>query len=133
VLGLVTDINLADFNSNSNTLGISVSNATNWWGSTNLRLGFSQFGDHLLPYAFGGLAYGGKKTDISGFSASTTSAGWDAGAGIETRITRNVSIFIEGKYVDLGGLNVPINPGMNLFGNQQFTFATITGGLNLRF
>jgi outer membrane immunogenic protein len=135
VLGIVTDINVAGFNSNSAMSGLNVNNVTNWWGSTNARLGFSQFGDHLLPYVTGGAAYGGKKTDITAVTvaatASDTSLGWNAGAGIETRITRNVSLFIEGKFVDLGTVTVPI--GGILTSDQKFQFGIVEGGLNFRF
>jgi outer membrane immunogenic protein len=135
VFGVVTDLNLADFNSNSSMQGLSITNTTNWWGTTNARLGFSQFGDHLLPYVTGGAAYGGKKTEITAIglsdAASKTSVGWDAGAGIETRISPNVSIYIEGKFVDLGNVQVPI--GGILTSDQKFTFGVVQGGVNWRF
>jgi len=129
VLGLVTDLNLAGFDSTSNMAGLSVSNTTNWYGTTNVRIGLSQFGDHVLPYLQAGAAYGGKKTAIADLSTSTTSFGWDAGGGIETRITKNVSLFIDAKYIDLGATDVPVGI---VTGTQKFTFGVAQVGLNYR-
>lgn len=163
VLGLVTDVNLASFTSNSNTnmavsgaggfgglLG-SVQNSTNWWGTTDIRLGFPQFGNHVLPYLVGGAAYGGKTTSVNGAivagttstnaasttsaSASTTSLGWNAGLGIETKITPQASIFIEAKYIDLGSLNNPLGNVTNgpVMSSQAFKFGVAQGGFNYHF
>ena len=156
VFGPVTDLNVASFTSTSNTnLGVtgggvgagilgSINNVTNWWGTTGARVGVSGFADHFLPYIIGGAAYGGKQSAINGAIGTTagaagaasavvsnTSLGWFAGAGAETKITKNVSFFLEGKLVDLGTVTVPL--GGVVTSNQKFTFGVVEGGLNYRF
>lgn len=135
VLGLVTDVNIASFQSNSAaTLVVpSISQATNWWGSTNARLGFSQFGNHVLPYLVGGAAYGGRSSNVAGITTSDTSFGWDAGAGIETKITPQASLFIEAKYIDLGSLNSNLTPVIAGTSSQAFKFGVAQGGFNYHF
>ncbi len=139
VLGLSTDGNVANFNSNTSNPGfggIGVNNTASWWGTTNVRGGLSAFGDHFLPYITGGVAYGEGRTNVTGgpfaFEGSKTLVGWNAGAGIETKITKNVSAFIEGKFVDLGSVVVPIGTG-GLVANQPFKFGVAQGGIVYHF
>jgi outer membrane immunogenic protein len=136
VIGLVTDASLAGFNSDSNMTGLSISNATNWWGSVNGRVGLTSLGSHWLPYAIGGLAYGGNKTAFSAANlagaASKTSTGWNAGGGIEVKLGNSpVSLFGEYRYIDLGSLDIPIAAGV--LGTEKYTFSVFQVGANLRF
>ena len=85
-----------------------------WFGTVRGRLGYSV--GSTLFYATGGLAYGSIKTKINTNSFvgpvtqsfSHTSAGWTAGAGIETPFTLlgllgpNWTSKTEYLYVDLG-------------------------------
>lgn len=136
VFGIVSDINGANFQTSNTSLATLLSGAnTNWWGTTNARLGLAGFGNHLLPYAFAGVAYGGTKASFAtpgiASAVSNTSTGWDAGAGIETRLDRNWSLFLEGKYIDLGSTTVPVLATVT--GNQKFQFGVVEGGINYRF
>lgn len=175
VLGIVTDINGANFTagngSTTTTTGPSSANpatplttlnslahgaTTNWWGTTNGRLGLAGFGNHILPYVTGGLAYGGTKATFNAATATTgsvtasasdfslanavskTSVGWNIGAGIETRIDRNWAFFIEGKYIDLGSVQVPLTVSNSanklvLTSDQKFQFGVVEGGFHYRF
>jgi outer membrane immunogenic protein len=79
-----------------------------WFGTVRGRLGATF--DRTLFYVTGGLAYGRVDTSISlvdgAFtsvtSASTTRAGWTAGAGVEAALWGNWTGKIEYLYVDLG-------------------------------
>ena len=70
---------------------------TNWWGSSNVRVGIPLFADAALLYGLGGVAYGNKdfsgtQSSVAGllsgagsgsFSSSSTGFGFDAGIGVE--------------------------------------------------
>lgn len=156
VFGIVTDINGANFTgngstSNLNTLGSLASGVTtNWWGDVNGRLGITFLGNNILPYVTGGLAYGGTKATFNcsacGVTAAgavtplsnaitNTSVGWDLGAGVETKISQNWSVFVEGKFIDLGTIQVPLVSAGNVVatGSQHFQFGVVEGGINYRF
>lgn len=108
------------------TLLVTSTSANNWsfpwFGTFRGRVGWTT-ADHWLFYATGGLAYGNAKfsnatittatlsggalapvtaTVGTGFSGSTTRAGWTAGGGIEKALSRNWSVKAEYLYVDLG-------------------------------
>lgn len=136
VFGIVSDINGANFQANNTSFATLASGATtNWWGTTNAKLGLAGFGNHLMPYVFAGVAYGGTKASFTmptvASAVSTTSTGWDAGAGIETRLDRNWSLLIEVKYIDLGSTNIPVVAAIT--GHQAFQFGVVEGGFNYRF
>jgi outer membrane immunogenic protein len=84
-----------------------------WFGTTRLRLGYA-FG-RFLPYITGGVSYGqviasasqrvtGAFGTVFG-SASSTHAGWTAGAGAEYAVTDNISLKAEYLFVQLGGVS----------------------------
>jgi len=86
-----------------------------WLGTLRGRAGVTW--DRVLLYATGGLAVGDIHSDFSdGIAAgllapaalvtvgsNTTRAGWVAGAGAESALTRNWSVKLEYLHVDLGG------------------------------
>jgi outer membrane immunogenic protein len=125
VVGLVTDINAADFSTSGTAINAAWSSRTNWWGTTDARLGLTGLGNHVLLYGLGGLAYGGRTSNVSGGGISNSGFGWNAGGGIETRITPNMSIFAQAKYIDIGSIQ-PV-PGAN----QDFHFGVFETGVNL--
>lgn len=142
VWGIVGDINLANFSNSSSMVAlgpVTISNSTNWWSTINGRIGLSTLGDHLLPYFVGGLAFGQAKASVdlgtASFSSSPTNTGWDAGLGIETRITKNWSVFIEGKYVNMGNVVVPLTSGGVTLAtaDKDVRFGVVEGGVQLRF
>ncbi|MGN6747569.1 MAG: outer membrane protein, partial [Xanthobacteraceae bacterium] len=89
-----------------------------WFGTVRGRFGYAA--GPVLVYATGGLAYGevnrsgnvvgqtnfilgGTVNNFAGsYSASTTTTGWTAGAGVEGMISRNWSVKAEYLYMDLG-------------------------------
>ncbi len=95
-----------------------------WFGTVRGRIGYATgYEGRWLPYITGGLAYG--QTNINGagnlgatavaFSATTTSVGWTAGAGLEWAFGGDWSAKIEYLYMDLGtGPTIALVPGVNL-------------------
>ena len=81
-------------------------------GTVRARVGMPMFGNRLLPYVTGGLAYGGVSTTASGAcSACATSSyasqydnrtGWTVGAGLDYALTNHLSLRTEYLYTDLG-------------------------------
>ncbi|WP_346907011.1 outer membrane protein [uncultured Roseibium sp.] len=83
-----------------------------WLGLLNAKAGYDFNG--WLPYVTGGLAIGQVKGTSGAFNETTGTAfgttessrethlGFNIGAGLETKITSNLSLGAEYKYVDLG-------------------------------
>jgi outer membrane immunogenic protein len=126
-----------------------------WFGTVRGRAGFLPT-DNVLIYGTGGLAYG--QTEISfntvpsasaalctlnftcaSGSASTTSVGWTAGAGLEWMIAPHWTVKAEYLYVDLGTLSVTgdtvpsaIPPG-SFTASGRFREDIVRGGVNFKF
>jgi len=97
---------------------LSEEHKIDWFGTVRGRFGYPM--GPVLFYATGGLAYGevnrngnvagqtnfvlgGTVNNFAGsYSASSTRAGWTAGAGIEGMLSRNWSVKAEYLYMDLG-------------------------------
>lgn len=148
VIGLETDYQYANFQAGGAEGDIVKGNlvgALNWnartdaWGSTNLRLGLPTFGNHVLLYGIGGVAYGGAVLNTNGgdvdSGASAYNLGWDGGVGIGTMLTNNSEVFAEARYVDLGSLNdaivVPHAVAANL--TQDYKYGVFMLGYNYHF
>ena len=100
-----------------NSLDINAGSTTRYIDTARLRLGYLVT-PQLLVFATGGLAYGdtnstigasigggeGGAFDILGgpYSKSVTGLGWTGGAGVEYKITKNLSFKTEYLYADLG-------------------------------
>jgi outer membrane immunogenic protein len=135
VFGVEADASLAGFSSTAAAMpGLSLSNASDYWMSTNVRLGLPIFGPHWLPYVIGGFAAGGAKSSLSAANlavgTSNTNTGWDIGGGIEVRITPHLSAYGEYRYIDLGGVTTPAGI---VTASQSFTYSAVLGGLLYRF
>ena len=121
----------------------TVTHQLTWFGTVRARAGWTN-GENLF-YVTGGPAFGGLRqtvaflTDVvpAGFSSTTdtTSAGWAAGVGIETRLWGNWTWKAEYLHVQLAGssafTNIPAlcTPGG---GNCVGSFSTSTAALSLR-
>lgn len=127
VVGVVTDFDIADFSASTGAGGFNLSSRTNWWGTSNLRIGLPQFGDHVLLYALGGIAYGGRTSNTPMGGVSNAGFGWDVGGGLEVKLNPKASVFAQFKYVDLGSIS-PV-PGAI----QDFKFGVVQGGVNFHF
>lgn len=134
VLGLRADIDFANMRASGNVGTLSLNNLTNYIGDADLRLGYAGFGNHVLLYLDGGLAYGGRQPNLTVGSlqaaANDTSVGWNLGGGIETRLTQYVSAFGELDYYDLGGKS--LQAGTLVTSNSPFRFGLAKLGLNIR-
>jgi outer membrane immunogenic protein len=77
-----------------------------WFGTVRARLGFAF--DRALVYATGGFAYGGADSDddfgIIG-DGDDTRTGWALGGGVEYAFTNNLTLGLEGLWVNLDGDN----------------------------
>jgi outer membrane immunogenic protein len=90
--------------------GITFTSGVDWIGAVTGRLGYA--GDTWLVYGKGGWAIAG--LDLRGnnpglpdaFSLSETATGWTAGAGIEWKLARNLSLAVEYNFIDLGSHDV---------------------------
>jgi outer membrane immunogenic protein len=143
VLGIVADIQAADFNASGTTLtsfattGANVTESlsvkTDWFGTVRGKVGFAA--NDWLFYGTGGLAYGDVKSTI-GFgctpgglgcngvffagSNSETRVGWAAGAGV-AKAFGNWNVGLEYLHIDLGRSSVTA-----LSTNGFFTTTSIT-------
>jgi high affinity Mn2+ porin len=105
------------------------------FGSLRGRIGYA-FGDYLI-YGMGGFAYNrdlATSTDAAGDVDRVYfwRPGWTAGAGVEVRLTSNLSARLEYAFFDLerAGIFFPA-AGENYFSNLKLQTASI--GLNYRF
>jgi outer membrane immunogenic protein len=78
-----------------------------WFGTVRARLGFAF--DRALVYATGGFAYGGAD-DNNGFNGLVNNnddvrTGWALGGGVEYAFTQNLTLGVEGLWVNLEGEN----------------------------
>lgn len=119
VFGVRADIAYLNMTGNGNigAAALSVSNATNYIGDLDALIGVPLTPDNrLLAYGVGGFAFGGAKPNLQvgslSAAASDTSTGWNVGAGLAYQLDRNLSVFIEGDYYQLGDKSLSITaPG----------------------
>ncbi len=138
---------------------VTVSRSLDYLGTLRGRVGYLAT-PSLLLYATGGLAYGGANLSSSflgtetkgagqlvgesyiGVAASSTYAGWTAGAGLEWMMTHNWSAKVEYLYYDLG--SVSIGGPLQLYSERgtgygasrtsaQFNGHVVRAGLNYHF
>jgi outer membrane immunogenic protein len=132
VLGLEGDLMVGSASSSTTTLGTTLALRDSWTSTLRGRVGYS-FGPALL-YATGGLALAGQNLSMASgaLSASTTDmrVGFVGGAGLEMRLTEQISARIEGlrysyrdQVLNLGGVNQSVKQDSNV----------IRGGLSYRF
>ncbi len=135
VFGIETDLDWSNIRGTSFTncpAGCETKNT--WLGTTRARLGYAA-GNGILPYLTGGLAYGNIRASTPGFAgASTTKAGWTAGAGVEFALAGNWTAKAEYLYVDLGQFDCGTACGAVVPpDNVKFNANIVRAGLNYRF
>ena len=102
----------------------SASNHVRWLATVRPRFGLA-VGD-TMAYVTAGVAFGGVKNSHTIFnedppkSESKTRVGWTVGGGVEHMWTRNVTIALEGLFVDLGRSSVS-DPFGNPFKTTRFS------------
>jgi outer membrane immunogenic protein len=124
---------------------VSLNQKIDWFGTVRGRVGILA-DPKVLLYATGGLAYGEVKTNeiigaVSGFSNSSTRAGYTIGAGIEGAIGGNWTAKLEYLWVDLGRVSgsfltaFPAAGGGFLSSNysSRVTDNVLRVGINYRF
>jgi outer membrane immunogenic protein len=129
VFGIEADGSLAHISDSFTQNRVTANLNTTAFGTARLRLGYDFNG--LMPYVTGGFYGQRSKANISGFglgsSASDTSFGWTAGAGVEYAFTNNWSVKGEYLYARTGQQNYTfpvfglggIGVGAGVDGHQQ--------------
>jgi outer membrane immunogenic protein len=110
---------------------LSLEQKISWFGTVRGRVGVL-VDPKVLLYATGGLAYGEVKSNeiigaFTGFSNSSTRAGYTVGAGIEGAIGGNWTAKLEYLYVDLGRVS-----GSFLTTIPAFTAGVVTSSYSSR-
>jgi outer membrane immunogenic protein len=132
VLGVEGDIDWAGL-SGSTTGGCPAGCTTSdsWLSTVRGRLGYAA--GRFMPYVTAGGAFGNIQASTPGLAgASTTNAGWTAGAGLEFAVAPHWTIKAEYLYVDLGKFNCGAGCGAAV-DNVAFSTNLIRGGVNYRF
>jgi len=118
VVGLEADLQYADLGGDNGTAFVpagfpasfvpaGTAGGLEWLGTVRARFGVAF--DRALIYATGGFAYGGGD-DNNGFNGFVNDnddvrTGWVVGAGVEYAFTNNVTLGLEGLWVNLNGDN----------------------------
>jgi outer membrane immunogenic protein len=118
VVGLETDLQWADLGADRGVatfpgsfpdtfVAAGTAGGIDWFGTVRARVGVAF--DRALIYATGGFAYGGGDTndEFNGIfdSDDDVRTGWALGAGMEYAFTDNLTVGIEGLWVNLSGDN----------------------------
>ncbi|MEO3389310.1 outer membrane beta-barrel protein [Mesorhizobium sp. CAU 1741] len=164
VYGVLADLNFADLTDQQTGFSATpafytVERELDYLATLRGRIGYA-FSDTMLAYATGGLAYGDVETR---FLTNTPAAfvvsggqdsdwGYTVGAGLETKVTSNISFGLEYLYTNLGGNDFNVNlsgaagtGAGNAFGtgganstdsrgsDDDFDFHTISAKISYRF
>lgn len=133
VLGAEGDVDLTDASGwrrygASDSIGLH----NHWLSTFRLRAGLAF--DSVLIYATGGLALGDFDVDLEttmgAWRSSGMKAGWVAGAGIETKLSPNISARLEALYFGFNDASFPM-PGDELRADLSAT--TVRAGLTYHF
>jgi outer membrane immunogenic protein len=116
VLGVEADLQWADLGGSGGTALVpdaflddgfapaGVAGGIDWFGTVRARAGFAF--DRALVYATGGFAYGGADDNNDFFSNNDdVRTGWTLGGGVEYAFTNNLTLGLEGLWVNLEGDN----------------------------
>jgi outer membrane immunogenic protein len=115
VLGVEADLQFADLGGSRGTAFVptafpddfipaGTAGGIDWFGTVRARAGFAF--DRALVYATGGFAYGGADDNNDFFSNNDdVRTGWTLGGGVEYAFTNNLTLGLEGLWVNLEGDN----------------------------
>ncbi len=115
VLGVEADLQWADLGGSNGTAFVpaafpadfvpaGTAGGIDWFGTVRARAGFAF--DRALVYATGGFAYGGADDNNDFFSNNDdVRTGWTLGGGVEYAFTNNLTLGLEGLWVNLEGDN----------------------------
>jgi outer membrane immunogenic protein len=146
VAGVEADLQFADINGSDRRVlvnGALINVGTgglDYFGTVRARLGFAI--DRALVYATGGFAYGGGDNGngcrvgnlIDCDDDDDVSGGWTLGGGVEFAVTNNLTVKLEGLYVNLdrGGDDTVFETGV-LNNRDDLEFGVVRAGLNFKF
>lgn len=131
VVGVETDLQYADIGGRGaftvNGANFFTDDSDNYFGTVRGRLGFAF--DRALVYATGGFAYG----DVGTFGEAN--GGWTVGGGVEYAFTNNLTMKVEGLYVNLDQSDVQFTRNGVLFSSNggDNDFGVVRVGLNYKF
>lgn len=139
VIGAVADIAWANLSSSATGGGATFDSRLNYLGTVRARVGVAN--ESLLGYVHGGLAYGSNTIDARTGSGPMPEAhgngriGYTLGAGVEAKVSENISLLAEYSFTDLGDPVVFSNPpGFAAFDlREAMRFHTVKVGVNYRF
>jgi outer membrane immunogenic protein len=97
-----------------------------WFGTLRGRAGYAM--NNVLFFATLGLAYGGGKVEMGGYSETNIHVGWAAGGGVEVGLTPNWSAKAEYLFINLADQNYGLYGGSTGFESNILRF-----GVNYRF
>jgi opacity protein-like surface antigen len=115
----------------SYTAGPTITQTLNWEASVTGHLGYDA--GVVMPYVLAGVTAAGttRTSNIGGgLSQSAYLGGFTVGAGAAFRVAENASLFLEGRYNNLGSFtytSLPSTPVVNT------TSVEIRGGANFHF
>lgn len=141
VLGAVADIALSGVESKASfggAAGFEYISRLEYLGTVRARAGFVPM-DDLLIYAHGGFAYGRSTPTVLGGGVAapgfvaTNRTGWTIGAGLEYKVTSNISVQTEYAYTDLGAPTVTDATVLPASATESLKLHTVKAGLNFRF
>jgi outer membrane immunogenic protein len=141
VIGLEADLQYADL---GNERDVAFGNdfirggGLDWFSTLRARAGFTF--DRALVYTTGGFAFGGGSGGdcilggVPFACGDDNTTGWTLGGGAEYAITRNITMKLEGLYVNLdrAGDDRPFDTGI-LLNRDDYGFGVLRGGLNYKF
>lgn len=140
LLGAVADIAWANLGSSATGGGAVFDSRLQYLGTVRARVGVAN--ETLLGYVHGGLAYGSNTINATMAGGApfpevhgNGRIGYTLGAGVEAKVSDNVSLLAEYAFTDLGDPIVFSNPaGFAAFDlRESMRFHTIKMGVNYRF
>jgi outer membrane immunogenic protein len=146
VAGVEADLQFADmggsngFVQQNGTWYNTGASGLDYFGTVRARLGLAM--DRALIYATGGFAYGGGDNGNGCFVGAVafdcnnddTSTGWTLGGGVEYAVTNNVTVKVEGLYVNLDRGDDDGLFQTGVFNNRDdLEFGVVRAGLNYKF
>jgi outer membrane immunogenic protein len=127
VFGVETDIQYADLGGDNDFGGIlDDDDSDSWFGTVRARAGVAF--DRALVYVTGGLAYG--EVNNGFYGSDDVNVGWTIGAGVEYAFTDNLTLKVEGLYVNLEQDDDDLPAFVD---SRETEFGVIRAGLNFKF
>lgn len=130
VYGLEADVGGAGFSADgfAPATGAEIEGNSNLFGSLRARVGYDV--DPFLIFATGGVTAARSELSSNGFSDSKDNIGYTIGAGVEAKITDDISTRLEYRYSDFGSKTYDLG---NTSISSGFDEHSIRAGVALKF